>query len=480
MLVERTTARKEELLGGLPESIFDDANIERCLAQLHSASGRKVVVLDDDPTGTQTVNGVNVVTQWDVQTITRLFESPERTFYISTNSRSLPQGEAVRLAREVTEVICEASLRTDVGFSIVSRSDSTLRGHFPAETDACLDVLYERLGRESRRVLLVPAFFEAGRYTINDVQWVEYDEKLVPVGQTEFARDPVFGFKSSNLFEWVEEKTQSKSRRQRVFSLSIDMIRQKGPKAICSMLMDSPNDAIVIANAACYEDLQTLCCGVMLAEQEGLDVLYRTSSSFVPIYGGITIRQPMTKREIRELIPRSNVGGLVVVGSHVNKTTQQLKKLISETDIDHVELTVHAVVSESTRQEEIDRVVKEVAEWIESGKNAVVYTSREVTLEKGNKDYQDISQAVSRALVDVVRSLKVKPRFVLSKGGITSIVLAKEALGARQAHVRGQVLPGVPLWELASDSPFGDMPFIVFPGNVGDEDALVTLMGLIG
>ena len=77
---------------------------------------------------------------------------------------------------------------------VVSRGDSTLRGHFPLE----VDVINEELGPFDA-TLLVPAFLEGGRTTVDGVHRLHGQ----PVHETALARDRLFGYISSDLPAWV-------------------------------------------------------------------------------------------------------------------------------------------------------------------------------------------------------------------------------------------------------------------------------------
>ena len=59
----------------------------------------KTIVLDDDPTGTQTVYDLPVLTEWTVATLQAEFARGTPIFYILTNSRSLPLPAAQMRAR---------------------------------------------------------------------------------------------------------------------------------------------------------------------------------------------------------------------------------------------------------------------------------------------------------------------------------------------------------------------------------------------
>nr|GEX57316.1 ketose-bisphosphate aldolase, class-II [Tanacetum cinerariifolium] len=63
-----------------------------------------------------------------------------------------------------------------------------------------------------------------------------------------------------------------------------------------------------------------------------------------------------------------------------------------------------------------------------------------------------------------------------SQGGITSSDIATKALEAKRAKIVGQALAGVPLWQLGPESRHPGVPYIVFPGNVGDSNALAKVV----
>ena len=110
----------------------------------------------------------------------------------------------------------------------------------------------------------------------------------------------------------------------------------------------------------------------------------------------------------------------------------------------------------------------------------VLATSRELVTSGDAAASLDIGNRVSAALVEIVRRLEVRPRYLIAKGGITSSDLATKGLGVKRALVRGQLLPGVPVWELGPETRFPGLPYIVFPGNVGGPSALTdAVQGLI-
>lgn len=454
-------------------------NLDQTLAMLISNHPKKVVVLDDDPTGTQTVHGVKIITQWNEGNFVELLNSPDRLFYVLTNSRSLPENEAMELTRKILTSLCRAAVKTKTQVSVISRGDSTLRGHFPAETHAAVETLIQHLHMEFHGQVIVPAFFEGGRYTFENVHWVKQGDWLIPVGETEFARDPAFAFQSSDLVQWVLEKAAGTVRQEAVIPISIDTLRNDGIEGVYQILKGAPTDAIFVCNAASYLDLKVLVGGFLMAEAEGRNYLYRTAASFVPIYGGIPLRNPLSRQELRAFQQATDRGGLVVVGSHVQKTTQQLMRLLRDEQVRSIEIRVRALLDPDTRDEEITRVVQEANELLAKGIDTVVYTTRTVLEGDGKESYLRIGTVVSDSLVKIVRSLEVQPRFLIAKGGITSSVLATDALGAEIAQVLGQILPGIPVWLMGPETTMPGKPYVVFPGNVGDENSLFEALQLL-
>jgi len=428
-----------------------------------------IVVLDDDPTGTQTVHDVPVVTNWALPTIIKEFERQTPLFYVLTNSRSLPRAQAVDLAREAGANILEASRQTGRAFDIISRSDSTLRGHFPAEVDALLDVL----DMERAVWLIVPFFEEGGRYTISDTHYVREAQQLIPAAETPFARDVVFGYVNSDLRYWVEEKTQGRFPAASVQSLSLKEIRQEGPDHIAGKLAGCEPGSVCVVNAADYRDLEVVTLGLLQAQRQGHSFLFRTAASFVRVRGGLRGRSLLNANEMRG---KDGSPGLVIVGSHVPKSSEQLDHVLQHANAQSVELDVETILSPSGRDELIRTALGLVENALSQGKDVVVYTSRKLITGNDEENSLFIGGQVSQALVALVRSMSIRPGYILAKGGITSSDIATRALKIARAQVLGQVLPGVPVWRAGAESKFPDMPYIVFPGNVGGTDAITQVV----
>ena len=464
-------ARVGQALGqSLPPPIEDSALEKRVQAAV-ADSGRKVVALDDDPTGVQTVHDVAVLAGWDAERLAAELAEPASLFFILTNSRALPEDRAAALNREIAGDLLDASRKSRVPFVIASRSDSTLRGHFPAETDALADALGGMDG-----VLICPAFFEGGRITAGDIHFVRDGDHFVPAAETEFARDATFGYSARTLPGWVEEKTQQRVKTADVASLTLEEIRRGGPERVAARLRAARHGQPIVVNALDYPDLWTVVLGLLQAEAEGKRYLYRTGASFVRARAGIDARPLLGRDELLGPNARRPARGLVVVGSHVRRTTEQLQRVLLAPETTGIEVAVPELLhGDDDRAREIAQVRRQVDEALEAGQTPVVYTSRQVERPVGMEELV-VARVVSDALVTVVRGIAGRPDFVVGKGGITSSDVGTRGLGAERATVLGQVRPGVPVWRLGSESRFPTMPYIVFPGNVGEAESLAEIV----
>ncbi|MEZ4833216.1 MAG: four-carbon acid sugar kinase family protein [Caldilineaceae bacterium] len=431
------------------------------------ASRRALVVLDDDPTGTQTVHDVPVLTTWSVDALAAELSGEDNVFYVLTNSRSLTAADAAALNREIGRNLTAAAARTGRAVAVVSRSDSTLRGHFPGEVTA----LAEGLGQSFDGRIIVPFFLEGGRYTINDVHWVAEGDQLIPAAQTPYARDAAFGYTQSNLKEWVAEKSGGAIAAEDVASISIEDLRVGGPAAVTAKLMALHDEQPCVVNAASYRDLEIFVLGLLAAEDAGKRFLYRTAASFVQVRAGISARPLLTAADLGVA---QGSGALFVVGSYVPKTTAQLNALLSRTDITALEVDVDSLLAD--RAGTVQSIVAAANASLREDGVTVVYTSRKYVGAAGGESDLSIGAQVSAGLIDIVRGVDVRPRYLVAKGGITSSDVATRGLDVRSAVVAGQILPGVPVWRIGEESRFPGLAYIVFPGNVGGDDALVQVV----
>ncbi len=459
------SANKDELLGGLPAAGSQD--LIPTIRALVRDSHCKLVVLDDDPTGTQTVHGIPVLTDWSQPALVDELRSGLSAFFILTNSRSLPPAEAQQLNKAIGENLCTAAETSGKRFVVVSRSDSTLRGHFPEE----METLTRTAAQPIDGWILCPFFQEGGRYTVGDIHYVQEQDRLIPAGDTEFAKDAVFGYRSSRLPQWVEEKTSGSIRAVDTISVSIEDIRLGGPQRVKEILLNLSDRRVCIVNAADYRDLEVFVLGLLSAEATGRIFLYRSAASFVRVRAGLAARSLLSASELDLSAP---TGGLIIAGSHVPKTTRQLDALLqSAAGIAAEEIDVRKLLDESKHRIVCAQIADRIDRYLAAGKDAVVYTSRKYLAMSDAAASLDAGQTISNGLASVLRLLRVRPRYLLAKGGITASVIATTGLNVKRAMVAGQIIAGVPVWLPGSESRYPNMPLIVFPGNVGEEDSLL-------
>lgn len=463
--------RKDELLRSLPPEWPSDLLPEIQARVKESAT--KIVVLDDDPTGTQTVHDVTVWTDWSTASLTTALSEPDAVVYVLTNSRSLHLPEAQALNREIAANLTAASGATGRDFVVVSRSDSTLRGHYPGEVCA----LAEGIGRAFDGTLIIPFFLEGGRLTVNDIHYVAEGDWLVPAGETEFARDATFGYASSNLREWVSEKHRGQIKAEDVISISLSDLRRRGPEAVAATLSLVRDRRVCVVNAVTYRDMEVFVAGLLRAEERGQRFIYRTAASFVRVRSGIAPRQLLTGADFAPL--KGKGGGLIIAGSYVKKSSTQIEAARQLTGVTDIEISVERLLVPATRDQEVKRVVDLVNDSLQAGQDTLVYTSRKLITGADEASSLRIGQVVSGAVVDIVAGVAQRPAWVIAKGGITSSDVATRGLAIRRATVLGQAIPGVPIWRTGAESRWPGLVYVVFPGNVGGPDAIAEMIRIL-
>ncbi len=456
------------------------------VAELARSSERVLVVLDDDPTGTQSVAGLPVLMTWTPESLEWALRQGTRAVYVMTNSRSLSGADAEHRNREVARAAFQAAARVGVRVDFVSRSDSTLRGHFPLETDILAEEVLAATGRSVDGIVVVPAFGEAGRITVDAVHYAGNPaEGYTPVGATEFARDATFGYTSSNLREWVAEKTALSAKPGRQLDPAdvawIDLrTLRTDPEGAVRILRSLKGAQPVVTDIVDENDLRLLAVALYTGEAQGSRLIYRVGPPFVRAIIGQEVTSPLEPADIARIrqggLAEQATGGLVVVGSHVSMTTQQLAHLVERSAPAQLELDVATTLS-ANRDAHVTDIARRAAAALADG-NVVVGTSRTLVRTDDPDESLDIARRVSTAVVDVVRQVLAArpPRFVVAKGGITSSDVAAHGLCIERALVRGPMLPGiVSLWEPV-DGPARGIPYVVFAGNVGGPESLADVV----
>lgn len=459
-----------EILNKYP--IPDVAEVDRLLTEEAEKFGLKIIVLDDDPTGVQTVHDVSVYTDWSVESMREGFAEKNKLFFVLTNSRGFTEEETIKAHREIVNNVQSAADEAGMEYCIINRSDSTLRGHFPLETKIVKEEMEKRNPWKVDGEILCPYFKEGGRFTLNNVHYVKYGDELVPAGQTEFAKDETFGYTSSNLCEYVEEKTKGEFKAEDCVTISLELLRSMDYAKIRKKLMSVENYGKIIVNAIDNIDVKIFCTALYRAIAQGKHYTFRTAAALVKAFGNISDKAYLAREEM--VNKETAAGGIIVVGSHTAKTTAQLNELKNISDITFIELNSDLVLEEGKLEEETKRVLTMIQDLIRKGNTVCVSTKRALLKVENDIPEEALKRSVkiSDALQKCVGELEVTPAFVVAKGGITSSDVGVKALRVKHAKVLGQIRPGIPVWQTGSESKFPGIPYVIFPGNVGEIKTL--------
>lgn len=450
---------------------LEKRNLAKLLQMELLQSEHKIVVLDDDPTGTQTVHDVSVYTRWDKQSVDQALAAPGRAFYILTNNRARTAAEAEQVCCEIGETLATVSKEQNRSCIVICRGDSTLRGHYPLETQT-LRHIFEKSGARIDGEILFPFFQEGGRFTLRGTHYVQQGPTLVPASDTEFAKDRTFGYSSSFLPQYIEEKTAGECPARRVLHIPRELLFEDKIDLLQAQLGSCTDYRHVCVDAWEYADVAAFAVAFYRALAQGKRFLIQSAASLVKVLAGIEDKPLLLREEMTKSPPG---GGVVIVGSHTKKTTRQLERLLTLKNVVPVPFRAFAAV-EGTQ--ELDREVKRCVALQEQilgqGRTVVCYTEREEIPAEGlsREDALRQSVCIGEGVQRLVAQLNTAPSFIIAKGGITSSDIATKALGIDHAEVLGQILPGVSVWRTPPGSRFPGIPYVVFPGNVGDEDAL--------
>jgi uncharacterized protein YgbK (DUF1537 family) len=437
----------------------------------------KIVVLDDDPTGSQTVHSCLLLTQWDVETLaSALLDDSSPLFFVLTNTRGMSPQKAADLTRQVCcnlrEALASVQSNADIGREInpilVSRSDSTLRGHYPVETD----VMAEELGPFDAH-FLVPAFFEGGRVTRNSTHFLVVDGQETPCHETEFAEDSVFGYSTAYLPEYVAEKTRGRIQADHVERFVLEDIRAD----VTARLLGLTGNTCCVVDGERQSDLNKFAAQLQhVAATHHRRFLFRSAASLLTALAMLP-PQPIPAEDMAQYV-QTQSPGVVLVGSHVARTTEQLRELLKLDKAEGLEVEVERILQSDGREAMLKEVVTKVAEICLHGKHPVIYTSRtELVSSFGTSEARlEFGEQLSDFLMDIVRKLPPTIGFLISKGGITSNDVLSKGLELKTSRVLGQILPGCSVVKCPdSHQRYPDLPVVIFPGNVGDKYGLATV-----
>lgn len=467
----------EEVFSNIPS--VDTSLVQEMIDKELQRFNHKIIVLDDDPTGVQTVHGVSVYTDWSLESIDRGFKEENSMFFVLTNSRGFTAAETIKAHQDIAANIVAAAKKNNREFTIISRGDSTLRGHYPLETEVLKDTVEAQSDIRFDGEIILPFFKEGGRFTIDNVHYVQYDTELVPAGETEFAKDRTFGYTKSHLGEWAEEKSNGQYKAEHMTYISLESLRAMNMDLIEQQLLNVEDFNKVIVNAVDYSDVQIFTIALIRAINQGKHFMFRSAAALTKVMGGVSDKSLLTREEM--MSDHTNHGGLVIIGSHVKKTTEQFEELKKSGAVEFVEFNVHLVLELDQFENELNRVVETTNRFILQGKNVAVYTRRErLDLGEDRKEEElKLSVKISDAVTSIVKRLEVRPSYIIAKGGITSSDIGTNGLEVKRATVAGQIRPGIPVWTTGSESKFPGISYVIFPGNVGTKTDLREVVEML-
>lgn len=467
----------EEVFSNIPS--VDTSLVHEMIDKELQRFNHKIIVLDDDPTGVQTVHGVSVYTDWSLESIDRGFKEENSMFFVLTNSRGFTAAETTKAHQEIAANIVAAAKKNNRKFTIISRGDSTLRGHYPLETEVLKGTVEAQSDIRFDGEIILPFFKEGGRFTIDNVHYVQYDTELVPAGETEFAKDRTFGYTKSHLGEWAEEKSNGRYKAEHMTYISLESLRAMNMDLIEQQLLNVEDFNKVIVNAVDYADVQIFTIALIRAINKGKHFMFRSAAALTKVMGGVSDKSLLTREEM--MSEHTNHGGLVIIGSHVKKTTEQFEELKKSGAVEFVEFNVHLVLEPDQFENELNRVVETTNKFILQGKNVAVYTRRErLDLGADRKEEElKLSVKISDAVTSIVKRLEVRPSYIIAKGGITSSDIGTNGLEVKRATVAGQIRPGIPVWTTGSESKFPGISYVIFPGNVGTKTDLREVVEML-
>ena len=453
-------------------------------ATVDSGPDLKIVVIDDDPTGSQTVHGCPLLLRWDAGTLAAGLAHPSPLLFLLANTRALAPEAAAERVREICRALRPALEQAVTagpigGWIVVSRGDSTLRGHFPLE----VDVINEELGPFDA-TLLVPAFLEGGRTTLDGVHRLHG----LPVHESPFARDGLFAYATSYLPDWVEEKSAGRLPAAAVDRLGWRELEQGGSQLLRHLARLQGNVCVAVDGASAQQLAalagavrRLVACGGAAPDARPRRFLFQSAASLIQALAGLP-PQPLSPGGLAALRRRRGeraLPGLVLVGSHVPLADRQLERLLAEPGCVGVELEVAKVQRLLEGPEPVRLLAslelawrQRLADVLAGGHTPVLFTSRGEVLCRHRQKRRELGLALAGVMARLAASLAPALGYLICKGGITTHTLLADGLQLDQVELQGQLLPGLSLVLAASEAHQGPLPVLTFPGNLGDDRTL--------
>lgn len=443
------------------------------ISNFRAQLSEKIIVVDDDPGGLHTVSDVPFFISLDEDAVSEAVSVEETLVFLVTDTRSHKEEDAIsinsRLGRLLGDLVRKDSSRR---ITIISRGDSTLRGHYPEESDALRRSFEAASGEKFHCEVFCPAYIEAGRVTLQGIHWLQEGQHLRPVGLTDYGQDPAFGFEESHLSDWMRAKLVRSS--DRAFEIiTLEEIRGGGPEKVAERLLGNTGYTRYVCEAVSHSDIEAVALASCLVEEGGKRVFSRAAPSFVRARGGLPRVLSENRPDALHTVDRTRAG-LIVVGSITDLTGRQREAAESLSEIESIELDARRLYNPFVQADELTRVRAATAAALGSGSDVILFTS-DYYQESGEHPL-DAKGRVLFALADLARHFVQDVGYLVAKGSDTAYLLLKQALKVRSSRFRGAVMTGVGYCEVDRPDSAGVLPFFLLPGNAGEDLSLHRLI----
>ena len=445
----------------------------------------KIIIIDDDPTGSQTVNSCNLVLKWDYETLLKGLKGPSNILFILANTRSLSETDLEIRLKEICSSLKEImnnSLFAEEEFVLISRGDSTLRGHNFIEPY----IINELLGPFDA-TFYIPAFIEGNRTTVNGNHFVDN----IPIHKTIFSKDKIFGFNTSNIKELIYEQSNYQldfNNVENIFIKDFEVLETNQPSKLFMHIEKLKNNKKVIVDIMDYSQLDKFS-SIVKSLLKKKKFLFRSAASFISSLSNV--KQIQKDHIYFSQLRRKNnndeaMKGLIVVGSHVELSTLQLNKVLDISLCKPVEINVFKLYEFFKLGDNLNQInslkeliLNSIRQNLSRDSIPVLYTSREIISPTNENDLIHFQLFLSAFIAKIVSAVKNEIGYLISKGGITTNAIISEGLKADSVYLEGQILPGVSLVTFNLLKQKGKLPIVTFPGNMGNKMSLVQALEIL-
>ncbi len=440
----------------------------------------KIVVIDDDPTGSQTVHNCPLLFRWDKDVLVNAYRNKSPLLFLLANTRSMPPALAEGQIRTICYSLRKLFFAERVSLNdvfLISRGDSTLRGHGVLEPK----IIEEELGPFDA-TFHVPAFLEGGRTTVEGVHFLHGE----PVHQSDFAKDQLFGYSTSHIPLWLEEKSNGSIKASSVFSVNILSLEsalnsQAGMNNLLNNLSRLSGNRSVVVDAKNSSHLEVFVRAVKML-QGSKRFLFRSAASLLTAFADL----PVNSYDLSDLISLRCIDqfnklkpGLVMVGSHVSLADAQLTRLLDEDECEGIELSVRELAGvlndDCSRLNLSDfemHYFQKLNKVLDSSRTPVLYTSRGELVFSSIQERLNFGISLANSMGRLAAKMAPKLGYIISKGGITTQALLENGLKLSSVQLKGQLMPGLSIVSAVLGEANLEFPVVTFPGNLGDRTTL--------